>query len=149
QLVNDAILQTRAQRGLEVIQTLTSLKAVVDAMWGGQRVAIVGDQDAGGRGIFVDFFGRPAGTAPGVATVVCLVNATVLPAFCVRIDDTQRHLRVMFTPAIYPEKSAEREQDMYRITQEHTAALEQVVRRHPEDYFWLHRRWKTQPKVKK
>lgn len=147
-LVNDSILKSRAARGLEVLQIKASMKAIVDAVRAGKWVAIVGDQDARRRGVFVIFFGRPASTAPGVAHFSHLLNVPVIPAFCVRLPDSQRHLKVVFAPPIYPDKDADREMDILRITQEHTTALEHVIRRHPEDYFWLHRRWKTQPKTR-
>jgi KDO2-lipid IV(A) lauroyltransferase len=145
-LVNESILESRRRRGLEVIQLKTSMKGIIDAARQGKWIAIVGDQDARRRGVFVNFFGRPASTAPGIAHLSHLLDLPVLPGFCVRIKDADRHLKVIYAPPIYPDKSADREADILRITQEHTAALEAVIRRHPEDYFWLHRRWKTQPK---
>lgn len=148
-LVNDSILASRAQQGLEVLQIKTSMKSVVDAIRAGKWVAILGDQDARRRGIFVEFFGRPASTAPGAAHFSHLLNVPVLPTFCVRLRTPLRPLKVIFAPPIYPDPAVPRDEDIHRITQEHTAALEAVIRRFPDDYFWLHRRWKTQPKKPK
>lgn len=148
ELVNNSILKTREKRKLEVLQIKVSMKAVIDAARAGTWVAIVGDQDARRRGIFVDFFGRPASTAAGAAHFSHLMDLPVLPAFSVRLNDAQRSLKVIYLPPIYPDESVDRDADIHRITQEHTKALEDVIRRYPQDYFWLHRRWKTQPKKK-
>ncbi len=145
-LVNDSILRSRARRGLEVLQIKRSMKIIIDAAKANKWVALVGDQDARRNGVFVDFFGRPASTAPGAAYFACKLNIPVLPSFCVRINDSGRHLKVIFMPPIYPNPDAPRDEEIKRITQEHTLALERVIRRYPSDYFWLHRRWKTQPK---
>src|SRR5690606_14670685 len=109
-------LKTRAEHGLEVLQVKASMKAVIDAARAGKWVAILGDQDARRRGIFVNFFGRPASTAPGIAHFSHLMNLPVLPAFCVRINDSQRHLKVIYAPPIYPDKAADRDVDIHRIT---------------------------------
>lgn len=149
EMVNKSILKSRARRGLEVLQIKLSMKSIVEAAKAGKWVAIVGDQDARRHGLFVDFFGRPASTAPGVAHFARLLDMPVLPSFCVRLNDRGRHLKVIFAPPIYPDQAADREEDALRITQAHTKALEEVIRRYPEDYFWMHRRWKTKPRVKK
>ena len=145
-MVNKHILATRARRGLEVLQVKRSMKCIVDAIRQGKWLAIVGDQDARKRGIFVNFFGRPASTATGAAYFAYTMNKAILPAFCVRLPDSSRHLKLIISEPIIPDLSADRESEIHRMTQLHTAALEAVIRRYPADYFWLHRRWKTQPK---
>lgn len=147
-LVNDYILESRAKRGLEVLQVKSNMKNIVSAIRSGKWVAIVGDQDARRHGIFVEFFGRPASTAPGPAYFAYMLNKPLLPAFCVRIPDSGRHLKLVFGEPIYPNREADREEEIQRMTQLHTAALEEVIRRYPSDYFWLHNRWKTKPKRK-
>ena len=148
-LVNNAILKSRADRGLEVLQIKTNMKSIVDGIKQGKWVAIVGDQDARRRGLFVDFFGVPSSTAPGAAHFAYTMNKPLLPAFCVRVRDKQRHLKIVCAPLIYPNPEADKDEELLRLTQEHTRALEWVIRRFPSDYFWLHRRWKTRPKKKK
>lgn len=148
-LVNNYILKSRAKRGLHVLQLKGNMKGIVDAVRQGEWVAIVGDQDARRSGIFVDFFGRPASTAPGTAHFALRLNKPILPSFCVRLPDAGRHLKLIFCEPIYPDLTAEPAAELERITQLHTRALESVIRRYPADYFWLHRRWKTQPKKPK
>jgi KDO2-lipid IV(A) lauroyltransferase len=147
-LVNASIERSRARRGLEVLPLKASMKGIVDAIRKGKWVAFVADQDARRAGIFVEFFNRPASTATGVAQFAYRLNKPMLPTFSVRKHDAQRTLMMVFQPPIYPDPEADKESEIYRMTQEHTRALEDVVRRYPESYFWLHRRWKTQPKIR-
>ncbi len=149
QLVNNSILKSRARHGFEVLEIKRTMKAIPDALRSGKWVAILGDQDARRRGIFVNFFGRPASTAPGAARFARMLNCPVLPAFSVRSDTPDRQLKVIFAEPIWPDLDADPDSDVLRITQEHTSALEDVIRQYPADYFWLHRRWKTQPKKPK
>ncbi len=148
-LVDKEILKSRAARGLEVLQLKGTMKGIVDAARAGKWVAFVGDQDARKRGIFVDFFGKPASTAPGAARFALALELPVLPAFCVRLPDKERHLKLIIYPPLWPDSTADREEEVKRITQHHTRALEEVIRRYPEDYFWLHRRWKSKPRKQK
>src|SRR5690606_21776486 len=123
-LVNNSIIESRAEQGLEVLQIKKSMKSIVEAVRAGKWVAFVGDQDARKNGIFVEFFGRPASTAMGVALFAYKLGTPVQPAFCVRMRDQERNLKVIFMPTIYPDQSADRDEEIRRITQEHTSALE-------------------------
>jgi KDO2-lipid IV(A) lauroyltransferase len=145
-LVNESIVRQRAVRGLEVLLVKSSMKQVVDALRRGKWVAFLGAQVERRHGTFVDFFGRPASTAEGPAYFSKRLGLPILPVFCVRLRDKERSLRLVFCPPIQPDDSLSREDDIKRMTLEHVRSLESVVRRYPEDYFWLHRRWKTQPK---
>lgn len=131
---------------LEILLTHASMKAVVDAVRAGKWVTFLADQDARRTGIFVDFFGRPASTAQGPALFAWKLGLPLLPIFCVREQAGSRPLSVIFCPPIIPDPEAPRDEEIRRLTGAHVRALEEVVRRHPEDYFWLHRRWKTRPK---
>jgi KDO2-lipid IV(A) lauroyltransferase len=118
------------------------------AIAGGVRIGIVGDQDAGSRGLFVPFFGRPASTFKSVALLALEYNAAVLV-----FGTARRHAPLFYDvyleDEILPEDYAGHRDPVRAITERYTAALERLVRRNPEQYFWLHRRWKSQPPVKK
>lgn len=145
-LVNRAVLATRARRGLEIIPVSVSMKRAVDAVRRGRWLAIVGDQDARRHGVFVEFFGRPASTAPGPAFFALQLDLPIFPIFSVRHRDRRRSLQVIGLPAIEPDHTRPRDEEVHRLTQEHTRALESVIRRFPASYFWIHRRFKTQPR---
>jgi Kdo2-lipid IVA lauroyltransferase/acyltransferase len=114
----------------------------------GGIISTLGDQDAGQRGLFVNFFNRPASTHKAIALLalehraalaVCVARKTAEPIqYVVHCED-------LMTPAnLDAEPGAVR-----GITQRFTSALERLIRLDPKQYFWLHRRWKHQPAAKK
>lgn len=149
-LVNDSIVKQRMKIGLELISTSAgSFKAAVTAAREKKILVFLADQDARRNGIFVDFFGTPASTAEGAAMFAHRLNLPLLCTFSIRNNDALRTLRIEIAPAIFPDPTTERDADVLRLTQTHAKYLEDVVRRHPGSYFWLHRRWKTRPKNKR
>jgi KDO2-lipid IV(A) lauroyltransferase len=108
-------------------------------------LATLADQDAGQRGLFVDFFGRPASTHKAVALLALQFQAPLVVTGTARLGEPMRYA-VEVEDVIWPEEYAGRPDAVRQITQRFTTALERLVRRYPEQYFWLHRRWKHQPK---
>jgi KDO2-lipid IV(A) lauroyltransferase len=114
----------------------------------GIGLGIVGDQDAGPRGLFVDFFGRPASTFKSIALLSLEYWAPILVFGAARVGQPMQYV-IYFEDVILPEEYAGHPDATRAITQRYTRALEAMVRRHPEQYFWLHRRWKHQPQARK
>jgi Kdo2-lipid IVA lauroyltransferase/acyltransferase len=113
----------------------------------GANVCTVADQDAGPRGVFVNFFGRPASAHKAVALMALEFNAKLAVIGVPRIGPFR--FEIVCEDAIDPADYAGRPDAVQAITQRYHAAIERLVNRHPEQYFWLHRRWKTAPAVKK
>jgi KDO2-lipid IV(A) lauroyltransferase len=91
--------------------------------------------------VFVPFLGTPASTTPTLATLALRTGATVVPVFCLpRPGGTYR---IIYGPATEVLRTGDHEADVLRITAACTAVLEAWVRRHPEYWLWMHRRWKT------
>jgi KDO2-lipid IV(A) lauroyltransferase len=111
-------------------------------------IATLGDQDAGQRGQFVDFFGRPASTHKAIALLSLEHNVPLLVIGVRKLGEPIRY-EVVAQDLILPEEYEGRRDAIPAMTQRFTAALERIVRTAPEQYFWLHRRWKHQPPVKK
>jgi KDO2-lipid IV(A) lauroyltransferase len=111
-------------------------------------LATLGDQDAGQRGLFVDFFGRPASTHKAVALLALEHRVPTLVIGVRKIGEPLRY-RIVVEEQILPEEYEGRPDAVKAMTQRFTAALERVIRAAPEQYFWLHRRWKHQPQAKK
>jgi KDO2-lipid IV(A) lauroyltransferase len=111
-------------------------------------VATLGDQDAGQRGLFVDFFGRPASTHKAVALLALEHRVPMLVIGVRKVAEPMRY-QIVVEDHILPEEYDDRPDAIKVLTQRFTAALERVVRAAPEQYFWLHRRWKHQPVAKK
>jgi Kdo2-lipid IVA lauroyltransferase/acyltransferase len=96
------------------------------------------------QGVFVDFFGIPACTATGLARVALHTSAAVVPAFTIW-DPVLRKYRVEFDPALELVRTGNEEADAVANTALFTKVIEQYVRRYPEQWLWVHRRWKTRP----
>jgi Kdo2-lipid IVA lauroyltransferase/acyltransferase len=133
-------------------QRLLSKKGDFDQMQAlmakGGILATLGDQDAGQRGLFVDFFGRPASTHKVMALLAIEYQVPILVVGTPKVAEPMRY-RIEVGDYILPEEYADRGDAVKAITQRLTTALEGIIRRYPEQYFWLHRRWKHQPKAKK
>jgi KDO2-lipid IV(A) lauroyltransferase len=114
----------------------------------GGAIAMLADQDAGPRGLFVDFFDRPASTFKSIALLALEYNAALVVAGVPKVGEPLR-FDLLAEDLILPEEYADRPDAVKAITQRFTTALERIVRRAPEQYFWLHRRWKHQPPVRK
>ena len=117
----------------------------VDAVLSGNgSLSIVADQDAGRRGLFVDFFGRPASTYKSIALLAVRYDVPVLVGYGKRLS-SGFDFEIGVQRIIYPREWAGRRDEVAWITQEFTRALEDVIRQAPEQYIWTHRRWKHRP----
>ena len=133
--------------GLELLDKNADYALILDMLGQGIGLGMVGDQDAGPRGMFVNFFGRPASTFKSIALLCLEYNAPIMIFGAVRVGHPMQYV-IHLEDLILPEDYADRPDAPRAITERYTQALERLIRRHPEQYFWLHRRWKTQPKVR-
>lgn len=139
------IRRTRESLGMASIPRGSALKGILKALREKKFVAVLADQDAGQSGLFVDFLGRPASTARGPAAFVLRSGAPILFVVAVR-QAGGRHL--VETECLrfddLPENWTE-EEKIRAVTESWSAVLEGFIRRHPDHWFWMHRRWKTAP----
>ena len=113
----------------------------------GGILATLADQDAGPRGLFVDFFGHPASTHKAVALLALEHN---VPMVVLGTPKCEGIYRLWGIDVIYPEDYADARDPIKEITQRFTAGLEQMIRQSsPEQYFWVQRRWKHAPPERK
>ncbi|HZP44759.1 MAG TPA: lysophospholipid acyltransferase family protein [Candidatus Binataceae bacterium] len=96
------------------------------------------------QGVFVDFFGLKAATSPALARIAMATGAPVLPAFMVR-SGTSTHHSITCLPVIELVREGPREEAVLENTRRYTAVIESMIRRHPDHWNWIHRRWKTRP----
>jgi KDO2-lipid IV(A) lauroyltransferase len=143
--IDRLVMQFRQHTGLKVLEKSDDYLQMIDYLTQGSGLGMVGDQDAGSRGLFVNYFGRPASTFKSIATLSLGYRAPILVMGAARIGEPMRY-RVYLEEVIYPEEFIGRPDAARALTQRYTDALEAMVRRHPEQYFWLHRRWKSQPR---
>ncbi|MGZ4825474.1 MAG: lysophospholipid acyltransferase family protein [Terriglobales bacterium] len=124
-------------------------RGLISAMRNGETVGLLMDQNmTPPAGVFVNFLGIPACTASGIARVALRTDASVVPAFTIW-DDTRRKYRITFAPRVVLERTGDDERDVIQATQRFTSVIEEYVRKYPEQWLWVHRRWKTRPEGEK
>ena len=120
-------------------------RGLLSAMKAGETVGLLMDQNVmPPRGVFVDFFGIPAYTASGIARVALHTDCAVVPAFTIW-DSAIGKYRVHFAPAIHLARTGNLEADTAANTATFTRVIEDYVRKYPDQWLWVHRRWKTRP----
>ena len=101
------------------------------------------DQNTRKDMVFVDFFARSAATAKGIAVFALRTGAPVVPAFIVREG---KYHKIFIGDPIYAHSSENADNDIQRYTAQFSKVIESYIRQYPDQWFWLHNRWKTQPK---
>jgi KDO2-lipid IV(A) lauroyltransferase len=137
------IIDLRRSQGVKVLDPEEPFSEMVRLLSENQFIAYLADQDGGRNGIFVDFLGRPASTRRGLALLALRSGSPIAPVFIVREDE--RHHRVIYHELVRPDRRLKGREAAVDLTQRCTRLLEDVIRRHPQQYFWMHRRWKSRP----
>jgi Kdo2-lipid IVA lauroyltransferase/acyltransferase len=139
------IRQYRSMHGNRVVEKDDFVRGLLAAMKAGEVVGILMDTNmTPPQGIFVDFFGIPACTASGLARIALRTDAAVVPTFTIW-DEMLGKYRLRFDPAVELARTGDLEADIKTNTQKFTWAIEEYVRKYPEQWLWVHRRWKTRP----
>lgn len=146
--VDQFLRQFREHTGQRILAKKGDFDQMTKVLTTGGAMATLGDQDAGKRGQFVEFFGRPASTHKAIALMALENDVPIIVSGSPRVGEPLRY-RIDVDELILPEEYRDRPDAVSAMTQRFTTALEQIVRQHPEQYLWLHRRWKHQPPPKK
>ncbi|MDE2764715.1 MAG: lysophospholipid acyltransferase family protein [Gemmatimonadota bacterium] len=139
------LTRSRERLGMRVIPREEARPGVLASLKAGRVIGIMGDQDARGAGIFVDYFGRAASTARGPALLAVRAGATVATFYTIRRRGWRPRYDIHIEALEEPKASTGRTGGVLARTQAFTSRLEEFVRDHPEQYLWHHRRWKTSP----
>lgn len=140
-LFNDALNNARKKMGLGIIGRFQAQRLALKALRQGRAVAFAADQNAGKAGVFVPFFGRLASTHRGAALFAVKTGAPLFLATSLRKGASYE----VTLERVDVDRQGKLEDVVYRLTAAFTARLEKVVRSAPDQYLWLHRRWKTRP----
>ena len=142
----DHLLQSyRTMHGNRTVDKDDFVRGLLAAMKAGEVVGILMDTNmTPPQGVFVDFFGIPAYTASGLARIALRTEAAVVPGFTIW-DPTLRKYRLRFDPAVDLIRTGDSEKDVVANTAHFTKIIEDYVRRYPDQWLWVHRRWKTRP----
>jgi len=141
--ITDYILKTREATGMKLYHRESAVRASLLALRSNELVGMLMDQNAGDDGVFVDFFGRLASTAPGAAVFALKTEAAVLPTFGYRKPDNT-HVVTIGAPVPLI-RTGDHKRDVLENTARYTKVVEEKIRAHPEQWFWLHKRWKSRP----
>lgn len=145
QAVNDFWMGMRDKFGLNIVPAHNSYRACRATLKKNGLVGFVLDQNMiASEGIFVDFFGRPACTTPGLAFMSAQSQAPVVPVFIRRTEAGKHEAWVL--PVIEPPPDREPE-TIRKFTQQYSRVIEDVIREYPEEWIWIHKRWRTKPPV--
>ncbi len=141
--LENMLYRSRSGAGLRVISRGGNTRDVIRALREGCLLGVLIDQDMPVRGVFVDFFGHPAHTATGLASLALKYSVPVFPVFTYR-DKEHRH-HICIGESIPVERTGDTERDIAALTARCSKATEDFIRAHPEQWVWFHRRWKTRP----
>jgi KDO2-lipid IV(A) lauroyltransferase len=147
-LINRYLVRSRQAGGLTLLYKKGVSAVAGEVLDRGRRLCFIADQDAGRKGLFVDFFGRPASTYKSIGLLAMQKRVPVVVSYAVRVRRGFNY-RIAVERVIQPEEWEGREDPLRWITQTYSHALEAAIRRWPEQYLWVHRRWKHQPKQKR
>jgi KDO2-lipid IV(A) lauroyltransferase len=142
--VDDYLRRFREKTGQKLLAKHGDFDKMQSILDSGGVLATLADQDAGQRGLFVDFFGRPASTHKAVALMALQHRVPLVVVGARKVGEPMRY-QLLVEDFILPEEYDNRPDAVLALTQRFTTALERMVRQTPEQYFWLHRRWKHQP----
>lgn len=143
--LNDWIMGVRERQGQKIVGKKGATSEVTDVLDRCGAVGFIADQNAGSKGIFVDFFGRKASTYKSIGLLAMHYQTPVVIGYARRMGG-----KFQFTlgvqDIIFPADWASQEDPLRYITQRYTKGIEDIVRHDPGQYLWLHRRWKSRPK---
>jgi KDO2-lipid IV(A) lauroyltransferase len=145
--ISDYLYGVRQRAGQKIIDKKGAAEMMDKITAQGASLCFIADQDAGEKGIFVDFFGRKASTYKSIGLLALTNNIPIAVGYGRRIEN-RFFFEIGVNRIIFPEEWADKDDPLLWVTAEYTKAIEQFVREDPSQYWWLHRRWKHRPKEK-
>jgi KDO2-lipid IV(A) lauroyltransferase len=142
----DALINSyRCASGNQPIEKNRSARSILKVLGDGGTVGVLADHNTAlEEGVFVNFFGVPASTTSGLARIALRTDAAVVPGF-LSWDGERRKYRLRFEAAVKLARSENEEADIVENTARFTRVIEDFVRAHPDQWIWVHKRWKTRP----
>ncbi|MGC8554716.1 MAG: lysophospholipid acyltransferase family protein [Candidatus Acidulodesulfobacterium sp.] len=150
--IEKILYNLRTASGNKVIYNReNAVKNIISALNSNEIVGFLPDENASKRiGVFVDFFGVKACTMPGMANIAAKTKLPVVPAFIVRINDNEKGRnyskhRLIIEPPLDIKYTGDRKTDTLNILKLFNEKIEEIIKQYPEQWFWIHNRWKTRP----
>ena len=143
--VGKLIESYRELAGNTPIDKRNASRDILKSLRNNETIGILVDQNTTrDEGVFVDFFGIPAATTPAVATLALRTGAAVVPGFLIWEADSRKY-RLQFDPPVDLISTGDPTRDILENTRAFNGILEGIIRRYPDQWLWIHRRWKTRP----
>ena len=141
-------INLRGSYGTTLYPKKNAMRPILRGLKKGELIGIFLDQNTPVRsGVFVDFFNRKACTNKGLALIALRTDAPVIPLFLLREEGGYR---VEFGPEVPVIRTGDKEKDIKTTSRQYNRVLEDVIRRYPDQWFWVHKRWKTKnPAIRK
>ena len=143
--LNSLLFESRGKRGAQTLARGASYKTMLRVLKEKNLMGILIDQDTDVRGVFVDFFGKPAHTPIGAAMLAMDSEAPVVPVFYLKKDDD--NYEFVIEKEINLVKTDNRRKDMEENTRLMHAVIEKYIKKYPTQWVWMHNRWKTTPEM--
>jgi Kdo2-lipid IVA lauroyltransferase/acyltransferase len=144
--VDALVNRYRCLSGNQPIFKNESARALLQILKDSGTVGILADQNTmPEEGAFVDFYGTAACTTTGIARMALHTDAAVVPGYAVWDENIGKY-RLRFEPSVELERTGESERDIFANTQKFAKVIEEIIRKYPEQWVWVHARWKTRPK---
>lgn len=144
-IVEELVDKKRRAFGNVPVDKTNSVMRAMRVLKSGGMFGVLSDVNAHPKeGVFVDFFGIPASTHTGPALLAIRANAIIMPVFAIWNADGSKYI-FEYAEAFEPSRTGDLEHDIQVTTQRYTAAIESVIRKYPDQWLWIHRRWKTRP----
>lgn len=147
-LINDWALNMRQARGMRVITKWGATEILPELLERGGRVGFIADQNAGDQGLFVPFFGRLASTYKSIGLLALRYDVPIITGIMRRKPNQLRYV-LDIEDIIDPEDWVDQPDPLFYISCRYSRAIEFMIRRNPEQYLWMHRRWKSRPKFER
>ena len=143
--IDDMLTTRRTLFGNNPINKTNSAMLAIRILREGGILGILSDVNAHPKeGVFVPFFGVPACTTSGAAMMAIRADALIFPTFCVW-DKVAKRYRFVHGSLLTPVKTGDIKHDIIETTAAYTAEIEKIIRQYPDQWMWIHRRWKTRP----
>ncbi len=144
-LIEAMTVKMRTRFGNRPINKTNSAMLAIKILREGGILGILADVNAHPKeGVFVPFFGVPACTTTGAAMLAIRSNAMIYPTFCVW-DRARKKYKFVHGPLLEPIQTGDRKRDIVETTALYTAEIEKIIRQYPDQWMWIHQRWKTRP----
>ncbi|MHC4338003.1 MAG: lysophospholipid acyltransferase family protein, partial [Planctomycetota bacterium] len=142
------LYDVRQRAGQKIIDKKGASELMDKIASSGTTLCFIADQDAGRKGIFVDFFGRKASTYKSIGLLAMSNNIPIGVGYSRRVNN-RFFFEIGVNRIIFPDEWQDKDDPLEWITAEYTKAIERFVREDPSQYWWLHRRWRHRPKEEK